>query len=361
MKKALQIRVRVKGASYAARVQPGLISRVGRELRKLKHNRICIITNDRVWDHWGDALTSGLKGFEHSVIRIPDGEEHKNLGTVERISEELLRAKADRGCLLLGLGGGVIGDVTGFVAGVYQRGVACVHVPTTLLAMVDSCLGGKTGVNLRGGKNMVGVFHHPKMVFIDPEVLKTLPERELRAGMFEVIKCGIIRSRPLFDFLERNRAALMDQDPAALTRVIRESLLIKARVVSEDEREDGLRRILNFGHTIGHTLESETRYSYFLHGEAVAWGMRGATFIAERLNMISGAAAARIHSLTMAYGPLPPLDGLKAASLIYRLPSDKKTRNGVVHFVLPQQIGRVRIVPGVRAAVLEKALEALLA
>ena len=248
-------------------------------------------------------------------------------------------------------------DLSGYKAG--NTGVDYVHVPTTLLAMVDSSLGGKTGVNLRAGKNLVGAFHHPKMVLIDPEVLRTLPERELRAGLFEVIKCGIIRSRPLFDFMERNHAALMDQDLPALTRVIRESLLIKARVVSEDEREDGLRRILNFGHTIGHALEAETRYSYFLHGEAVAWGMRGATLIGERLGMISGAEAARIHSLTMAYGPLPPLDGLKAASLIYRLPADKKTRNGVVHFVLPQQIGKVKVVPGVRASVLEKALEAL--
>lgn len=356
----MEIHVKIPGRRYRVRVEPGLIGRVGRELRNLKHSRICVITNDRVWGHWGSALEKGLRGLQPTIIRIPDGEEHKNLGTVEFLTGELARMGADRGTLLVSLGGGVIGDITGFVAAVYLRGVNCVHIPTTLLAQVDSSVGGKTGVNLRAGKNLVGAFHHPRLVLVDPEVLMTLPERELRSGLFEAIKCGVILSRPLFEFLERSREALLAKDLPSLTRVIHDCLAIKARVVSQDETEGDLRRILNFGHTVGHALEAETAYHYFLHGEAVAWGMRVATLVAEDMRMIRSVPAARIHALTMGYGPLPRLIRLEPANLTARLAVDKKTRDGVVHFVLPEQIGRVKVVAGVKAQLVEQALETLM-
>ena len=279
---------------------------------------------------------------------------------MEFITGELVRAGADRGTLLVGFGGGVIGDITGFVASVYLRGVECVHIPTTLLAQIDSSVGGKTGVNLRAGKNLVGTFHHPRRVIVDPEVLGTLPERELRAGLYEAIKCAVIRSRPLFDFLEQNREALLAKDRPALTRVIHDCLAIKARVVSEDEKERDLRRILNFGHTVGHALEAETSYRYFLHGEAVAWGMRAATLIAEERRMIRTIEAARIHALLMGYGRLPALVRLEPVHLAARLSADKKTRNGVLHFVLPERIGKVRVVAGVEDQAVARALEALM-
>ena len=295
------------------------------------------------------------------VIRIPDGEQHKNLTTVETICEELVREHADRGTLLVTLGGGVIGDIGGFVAAIYLRGIDYVHIPTTLLAQVDSSLGGKTGVNLRGGKNLVGSFHHPKMVLVDPKVIATLPDRELRAGLFEAVKCGVIKSRPLFDFLEKKRADVLGRNLKALERVIHDCLAIKARVVMADEHEDGVRRILNFGHTVGHALEAETGYRHFLHGEAVAWGMRAATRIAEERDMLPAADAARIHDLIASYGPVPALPVLNPASISARLLSDKKTRRGVVHFVLPEKIGVVKIVTGIPTEVVEKSLRWLAA
>ena len=348
------IRVRVPGSSYPVIVEAGLIGRVGAAIAPLKPSRVCIVTNEQVWSHWGPSVEKGLKGLRPTVIRIPDGEQHKNLTTVEWICEELVGERADRDTLLVTLGGGVIGDIAGFVAAIYLRGIDYIHIPTTLLAQVDSSVGGKTGVNLRGGKNLAGAFHHPKMVLVDPKVIATLPDRELRAGLFEAVKCGVIKSRSLFDFLEKKRASVLGRSLPALQRVIHDCLAIKARVVMADEHEDGIRRILNFGHTIGHALEAETQYRHFLHGEAVAWGMRAATHIAEERKMIRASEAARIYDLISAYGPIPALPALDPANISARLLSDKKTRHGVVHFVLPSKIGVVKVVSGIPTAIVEE-------
>ncbi len=351
------IRVRVPGGDYPVIVEAGVIRRAGAALKRLKASRVCIITNEQVWRNCGPAVLQGMRELSPDIIRIPDGEKYKNLTTVESAHDELVRLHADRDTLIIGVGGGIIGDVAGFVAATYLRGVNFVNIPTTLLAQVDSAVGGKTGVNLRGGKNLVGAFHQPKMVLVDPRILVTLPDRELRAGLFEAVKCGIIKSRPLFDFLVKRRKDVLGRRLPALVRVIHDCLAIKARVVMADEHEDGERRILNFGHTIGHALESETSYSYFLHGEAVAWGMIAATRLAENLGMLPAADAARIYDAVADYGPIPPLPKLDSAKILNRMLSDKKTRRGVVHFVLPTRIGAVKVVPGVPAPEIERVLD----
>jgi len=355
----MELKIHIPGAPYRVVIQPGLLDRLDRQLTPFAPSRIAIITNHTVWRHWGAKVTRSLRQWDPLVISIEDGEQFKRLRTVESIAERLVRGGADRGAMLVAVGGGVVGDIAGFVAATYLRGVAYVQVPTTLLAMVDSSVGGKTGVNLRAGKNLVGSFHHPRLVVVDTNVLRTLPDRELHAGLFEVIKCGIIRSPSLFDFLERRRAAILSRKPAALARVIHESLAIKARVVEKDEKEGGLRRILNFGHTAGHALEAEGGYRYFLHGEAVAWGMRVATRLAEDRSLLDAQHAGRIHSLIQAYGPLPKLPAVSAARLTKRMLADKKTRQGVLHFVLPTRIGQVRIVPGIPAQDAAQALASL--
>lgn len=328
-----------------------------------------VITDNNVWKYWGsafDAAVSAPRGRgrlvkqrpRYGLIRIRPGEERKQMQTVERISERSVALGADRGSLLIAFGGGVVGDIAGFVASVYLRGVDYVQVPTTLLAQIDSSVGGKTGVNLRSGKNLVGTFYQPKRVIADPGVLRTLPDRELRAGLFEAIKCGILR-RGIFAFIEEHRDALLRKDPNALAGLVRGCVGLKAWVVTRDERESGLRRVLNLGHTVGHILEVETGYRRFLHGEAVAWGLRAVTLLAEDRGLIRPAEAARIHSLVKALGPLPPLPAISPARLASRLMTDKKTRGGVVHFVLPEAIGKVTVVNDIEPRSVARALETL--
>jgi 3-dehydroquinate synthase len=254
----------------------------------------------------------------------------------------LVRAGADRRALLVAVGGGVVGDVAGFVAASYSRGIGLVHIPTTLVAQVDSAIGGKTGVNLPEGKNLVGAFYPPKLVIGDPDLLRTLPPREFRSGIYEIIKYGVIGDAKLFRFLEANMEKLLRRDPGALDFVIERSVAQKARVVSQDEHESGLREILNFGHTFAHALESVTKYRKYLHGEAVAWGMMAATELSVANGMLSAADADRIIHVTQKVGPLPPWPGVPAARLIAAMQSDKKTRAGRLRFVLPESIGKVR-------------------
>jgi 3-dehydroquinate synthase len=240
----------------------------------------------------------------------------------------------------------VAGDVAGLVASLFMRGVELVQIPTTVLAQVDASIGGKTGVNLKAGKNLVGTFHHPRVVLIDPEVLSTLPEREYRAGLYEALKCGVIGNPALFAEFEQNRGKILKRDPMTVERLIGESVRLKAEVVSVDEKENGLRRVLNFGHTIGHALEAETGYRQLLHGEAVAWGMVAAARIAAEVGKLSALDAERISAATREVGRLPQLD-VRSQSIVRRLQSDKKTRNGKVHFVLPIEIGKVEVVSDV--------------
>jgi 3-dehydroquinate synthase len=287
---------------------------------------------------------------------MADGERFKRLATLEKLAESLVKLGADRSATLIALGGGVVCDVTGFLASVYMRGVEVIQIPTTVLAQVDAAIGGKTGVNLQSGKNLLGTFHQPRVVLIDPNVLTTLPSREYRAGLYEALKCGIIGNAGLFRLFEDRRREILDRDPSVVEKVIAESVRLKARVVSADEREGGLRRVLNLGHTIGHALEAETRYTQLLHGEAVAWGMIAATQIALSTGKLDRVTAERIRTAILGFGRLPPMN-VQTTGVLKRLQSDKKTRQGVVHFVLPRQIGRVEIVSDVPAAAVRSAVE----
>ncbi len=274
------------------------------------------------------------------------GERWKRLNQVEKLADQLARSGADRSSVLIAFGGGIVGDLGGFLAAIYMRGIDYVQVPTTLLAQVDSSVGGKTGANLAAGKNLIGSFHHPRAVFADLDVLQTLPEREFRAGLFESVKAGIIRDAALFRFMEQNAETILARDPVALSRVIRDSIRMKAGVVAIDERESGLRMILNFGHTLGHAIEAATHYRKLLHGEAVAWGMLAALQVALARHTVAPGQAERIEKTILAYGPLPPFRAT-AAQLLAAAGRDKKNRAGARRFVLPQGIGNAVVVEDV--------------
>jgi len=301
-----------------------------------------VLSSARVWRLWGRDVARALGVSPRRAILFGDSEEAKRLSTVEAIARTLSRAGADRHCVLVAVGGGVVGDVAGFAAATYLRGVRIVHVPTTLVAQVDSSIGGKTGVDLPEGKNLVGAFHPPKLVIADPDMLRTLPHREYRSGLYEVVKYGVIADAKLFRFLEAHMSAVLRRDPAALDWIIPRCIAIKARVVNEDEREAGLRKILNFGHTLGHALEAATHYRRFLHGEAIAWGMMAATLLGVAMNRTRESDATRIFRLIASVGPLPSLAGIRASELRRIMAGDKKARGGRVLWVLADAIGRTK-------------------
>ena len=345
--------------TYPAVVERGCLARLGGFLPE-RAGKIFVVTTADVWQPHAARLAPGLAGRSHEILFFPGGEERKRLATVEALAEEMVLRGGDRSSIVLAFGGGIVNDVAGFLAAIFMRGVPVIQLPTTLLAQVDSGLGGKTGVNLEAGKNLVGAFHQPLAVLIDPEVLETLPEREYRAGLFEVIKCAIIRSPELFELLETRRDDVLARQPDVVERMIAECVRVKAEVVTADEREQDLRRILNFGHTFGHALEAETGYARLLHGEAVGLGMRAATLLARRLGLLAPEAATRILALLDAYGPVPSVSDVPVQALLLRLRSDKKTVRGEVHFVLPEAIGRVRILSGVDERLVGEAFEAAL-
>jgi 3-dehydroquinate synthase len=346
-------RVQTPQRSYEAIVERGASKRIS-EFLPPKHGKVFVVTTKDVWD----LQSAALQGIPHTPIFFPGGESKKRLAEVEAMAEAMLAAGGDRSSVVVAFGGGIVNDTGGFLAAIFMRGVPVIQVPTTLLAQVDAAVGGKTGVNLVSGKNLLGSFHQPLAVLIDPDVLKTLPEREYRAGLYEIIKCGVIRDAPLFHLLDEQMPAVLAQDPHVVERIIADAVRIKCEVVTADEREGGLRRILNFGHTVGHALEAETRYSRFLHGEAVAFGMRAATVLAERVaNLKDGREIDRVIAK---YGPIPALDGITAQSLAKRLVSDKKTIQGNVHFVLPTKIGEVTVMSGIDHRVVLEAIEAVL-
>jgi len=352
-----QATIHVPSGPYPAWIENGLLTRAGSVLGDLlpQTSRLFVITVAPVRRRWGTKLVSSLKaaGFAPQVVIMPDGEPSKRLATIETLAEKLARLGADRRAVIIALGGGVVGDVSGLLASLYMRGVAFVQVPTTVLAQVDASIGGKTGVNLAAGKNLVGTFHHPRIVLIDPTVLKTLPDREFRAGLYEALKCGIIGNIELFLRFEQNRARILQRDPDELEWLIAQSVKLKAEVVSADEQEGGLRRVLNLGHTIGHALEAETKYRTLLHGEAVAWGMIAATNIALSVGRTDSVSAGRIADAVLSLGKLPEVK-VSPRKILARLQSDKKTQNGVVHFVLPREIGKVEIANDVpQSAVLD--------
>ena len=341
-----QATIHVVPRPYQAWIENGLLTRAGSILGDLRPHtsRIVVVTVAPVRKRWGAKFLKALKtaGFAPQVIMMPDGEPSKRLATVEAMAEKLVRMGADRKAVIIALGGGVVGDVAGLLASLYMRGVEFVQVPTTVLAQVDASVGGKTGVNLVAGKNLVGTFYHPRVVLIDPMVLKTLPEREFRAGLYEALKCGIIGNVELFLRFEQNRAKILKRDPVELEWLIAQSVKLKAEVVSADEHEGGLRRVLNLGHTIGHALEAETKYRSLLHGEAVAWGMIAATNIALTVGRTDSVTAGRIADAVLSLGRLPEVN-VSASKILARLQSDKKTQNGIVHFILPREIGKVEV------------------
>jgi 3-dehydroquinate synthase len=357
-----QATIHVPPQPYQAWIENGLLMRAGSVLADLlpQSSRVFVVTVPPVRKRWGSKLTASLKagGFAPQVLMIADGEPSKRLATVETLAEKLARLGADRKSVIIALGGGVVGDVSGLLASLYMRGVEFVQIPTTVLAQVDASIGGKTGVNLVAGKNLVGTFCHPRVVLIDPTLLKTLPDREFRAGLYEALKCGVIGSVELFLRFEQNRARILKRDAGEVEWVIAQSVKLKAEVVSADEREGGLRRVLNLGHTIGHALEAETGYKSLLHGEAVAWGMIAATNIALSVGRTDSVTAGRIADAVLSLGRLPEVN-VSPKKIVARLKSDKKTQNGVVHFVLPREIGKGEIASDVPENVVVDAVEEL--
>ena len=353
-------RVQTPQRAYDAIVERGCLARIA-EFVPEQAGKMFIATTPDVWQLHGASLRQGLLGRDFEVLFFPGGEPRKRLTEVEALAEQMVRAGGDRSSVVVAFGGGIVGDVAGFLAAIFMRGVPVIQVATTLLAQVDAAVGGKTGVNLVSGKNLLGSFHQPLAVLIDPQVLRTLPEREYRAGLYEIVKCGVIRDAGLFDVLDRCAASVLKQDPATLEHIISTAVRIKAEVVTADEREGGLRRILNFGHTFGHALEAETKYGRLLHGEAVAWGMHAATILAERTGHLDSPEAAAIRKVIHKYGPIPPLDGVQAPNLAARLRNDKKTVQGKVHFVLPVKIGDVTVVSGVSEGLVLEAIDTALA
>ena len=342
-----KITVKTKSASYPVFVERGALRNAGKTIAKLLpscKSRCFVVTVAPVRSVWGEQLEKSLSEakLNYTILEMPDGERSKIFATIEQLAEKMAAKGADRNAAVIAFGGGVVGDLAGFLASIYMRGVVFFQVPTTLLAQVDAAIGGKTGVNLRTGKNMLGTFHQPRAVISDPELLATLPDREFRAGLFEVIKSGIIRDRKLFEVTETERAKLLARDPDTLERVIHDCTRIKAEVVSTDEKESDLRRILNFGHTIGHALEADTGYRHFLHGEAVGWGMAAAAMVGTAVRKTSPELAQRIVSCVLAYSPLPEVNS-QGEEIVKRIRGDKKALDGKVNFVLPVSVGKVTI------------------
>ena len=338
------IEVRAATGKYRVVCRRGALDRAKKEIARVGNfSSVHVVSSPLVWHVLEKKIRQGLPArLAPHVHLFDDAESEKNLQSVEGLAQSLVSAGADRHALVVAIGGGVVGDVGGFVAASYLRGVALVQVPTTLVAQVDSAIGGKTGVNLPEGKNLIGAFYPPRLVLADPELLATLPEREFRGGLAEVIKYGVIADAKLFVFLEKQMDAILRRDAGALEHVIRRSIEIKARVVSKDEKESGLREILNFGHTFGHTLESVTRYRRFQHGEAVAWGMMCAALLGHEVAGTPADVVSRIVALVRRMGPLPPWPDAKPKEILDAMHADKKARFGKLRFVLATKLGHAR-------------------
>jgi len=353
------ITVRTAQRVYPAVVGFGVLDALGEYLPP-KAGKVFVVTTRDVWELYGERVARALGTHPWDVLFFPGGEERKRLSEVEALAEQMVERGGDRSSVVVAFGGGIVSDLGGFLAATFMRGVPVIQVPTTLLAQVDAGVGGKTGVNLVQGKNLIGAFHQPIAVLIDPGVLASLPEREYRAGLYEVLKTGVIRSERLFETMERRAGQILAREPAVLEEIVAASVEIKAAVVSADERESDLRRILNFGHTLGHALEAATQYSVLLHGEAVAFGMRAATRLAMWAGYLDEASGERILRAIEHYGPIPRVHGVTAEDLVARLKKDKKTIQGTVHFVLPTRIGDVTIVSGLPEELVLRAAQASL-
>ena len=348
------VEVHTASARYPIEIGAGAVAALPALLDTVRAPaRRFVVSTPHVWELHGASMSGVTK---EEPILLPDGERYKNTATVMRIYDALIKASADRGSCLIAFGGGVAGDIAGFAAATYLRGIPIVQVPTTLLAQIDSAVGGKTGVNHPLGKNLIGAFHQPLAVLVDPSLLATLPRREFRAGLYEAIKYGVIASRSLFDRLVADLPRLFARDTTALLPVIAESCGIKADVVSRDERESGPRRTLNFGHTSGHALEAVTKYRRFRHGEAVAYGMLVAAELGVSRKVFKESQRDELAALIAKMGPLPPVADLSASELLQAMSRDKKVIGGTLHFVLPTSIGSTTVVTDITPTEITEAL-----
>ncbi len=345
-----KILVPLDNNSYEVTLEPGILNNIGQELLNMgiKNTRkILVISNQEISILYGEKFLKNLKAnnFQTELFLIKAGESYKNLETLSDIYNFAFEFGLDRNSLIIALGGGIVGDITGLAAATWLRGIEYIQIPTTLLSMVDSSVGGKTAVNHPKGKNLIGSFHQPKAVFIDPETLKTLPTREFKAGMAEVIKYGIIKDKELFEFLEneKNKNELINLKNESLIRIINSSIKTKSKIVSEDEQENGIRAILNYGHSFGHVIENLCGYGEYLHGEAISIGMKIAGKIAIEKGLWSTEQSLRQDNLIKSYGLPTKIPKINKKDVLTILMGDKKVRDGKMRFILPKRIGEVDI------------------
>ena len=355
----MSLRIDLADRSYDILIGRNLLASVGEHLSHLEQTRrAVVVTNPAINKLYGKVLSEGLQsaGLESECVEIPEGETHKTLADAQTLYDHLIQNQYDRSTLLVALGGGVIGDLTGFIAATFLRGVPYIQVPTTLLSQVDSSVGGKTAVNHPQGKNLIGAFYQPRLVVIDLDTLRSLPTDEFRAGMAEIIKYGIIEDHLLFEFLEQNSEKILAQDTGCLEYMIEASCTIKAKVVERDERESNYRMVLNFGHTIGHAIEALTGYSRFKHGEAIAIGMVYAAKLSRQLGKCTDDVVKRIEALVEKFSLPTRLPEFSPSEYIDTLYRDKKAHNKNIRFVLVRGIGTVEIVDRVSETDIEKVL-----
>ncbi len=341
------LKVELGERSYNIFFGQGALTEIGRLARDLKlGDRAMVVTNATIGGYYLDPLKKSLagEGFAVSSIEIPEGEEYKNIETLKYIFDSLVSDNLDRGSFLVALGGGVIGDITGFAAATYMRGISCIQVPTSLLAQVDSSVGGKTGINHEKGKNLIGAFHQPRIVLIDVNTLDTLPEREFISGLAEIVKYGIVFDKDFFDFISSNVKKLLARDKDCLMSVVSRSCELKANIVVQDEKESGLRATLNFGHTIGHAIESLTGYKTYLHGEAVSIGMVQAARISEKMGYSVAADTCRIVTLLEKLKLPVEIPPFSLESYVEAILHDKKVKDERITFVLNNGIGAYSLV-----------------
>jgi len=353
------VEVELGDRSYPIHIGTGLLGDASLIKPHIRGRQVCVVSNDTVAPLYMETVCQALTGFDTTQFIFPEGEEFKTLDTVSTLYDHLLEANFGRSATLIALGGGVVGDMVGFAAATYQRGIDFIQIPTTLLSQVDSSVGGKTGVNRPLGKNMVGAFYQPKCVLADCDTLGTLPDRELKAGLAEVIKYGLINNREFLDWLDANLDNLLARDPGALAYAIRVSCEEKAAIVAMDEREGSIRAILNLGHTFGHAIETAMGYGTWLHGEAVATGMVMAAAYSRRQGLLSQADADYVRTLVSRAGlPVSPPDAMDADTFISLMSRDKKAESGRIKLILLEQLGKAFVSEAVETQQLAAALAA---
>jgi 3-dehydroquinate synthase len=358
----IEIVVELGERRYPIQIGHGLSGMLPALLGAFRGRHLVVVSNPRVWSLHGARVEKGLSSLGRlNRVLVPEGESHKSRASLEALHDAFFAGGLQRDGVVVAFGGGVVGDVAGFAAATYMRGIDLVQVPTTLLAMVDSAIGGKVGINHPKAKNLIGALHQPRAVISDPDFLETLPIRELRSGAYEILKCGILGDRGLFKAMEGTPRGLKGIDRMALENAVASAARIKAEVVERDEREDGPRRVLNLGHTLGHALESVTRYRRFTHGEAVGWGLIGAAGIAWRRGLLSETAFDAMAAAVDRIGPRPRVSDLPVDRLLKAAARDKKVRGGRLAFVLPAAVGRVVVRSDVSGSEIRRALRMMAA